>query len=283
MVELWGIVMPDVLNGDMLTLAAMMLLTGAVGGVIAGMLGVGGGIVIVPVLDLVLSALGIDADVRMHVTVATSLATIIPTAISSSRAHEAKGAVDHVQLRRWGVAIFLGAIAGVILASRASGDVLSAVFGIVALLVAIKMLLPLEGKHIAETIPGGAAGQVIPFSIGGISSMMGIGGGTLSVPVMTLFNVPIHRAVGTAALFGLLISAPATVAFIIAGWNVEGLPPGSLGYVNLIGFAIIAPVSYFTAPWGARIAHALSKRKLSLMFGLFLTIVAVRMLIRAFG
>ncbi len=275
--------MPDVLNGEMLTLAAMMLVTGAAGGVIAGMLGVGGGIVIVPVLDLVLSALGIDADIRMHVTVATSLATIIPTAISSSRAHEAKGAVDHAQLRRWGVAIFLGAIAGVILASRVSGDVLSAVFGIVALLVAVKMLLPLEGKHIAENIPGGPAGQVIPFAIGGISSMMGIGGGTLSVPVMTLFNFPIHRAVGTAALFGLLISAPATVAFIVTGWNVEGLPPGSLGYVNLIGFAIIAPVSYMTAPWGARMAHALSQRKLSLMFGLFLTVVAARMLIRAFG
>jgi uncharacterized membrane protein YfcA len=219
----------------------------------------------------------------MHVTVATSLATIIPTAISSSRAHEAKGAVDHDQLKRWGIAIFLGAIAGVILASRASGDTLSAVFGIVALLVAIKMLLPLEGKHIAEAVPGGAGGQLIPFAIGGISSMMGIGGGTLSVPVMTLFNFPIHRAVGTAALFGLLISAPATIAFIATGWNVEGLPPGSLGYVNLIGLAIIAPVSYLTAPLGARIAHALSKRQLSLMFGLFLTVVAVRMLLRAFG
>lgn len=275
--------MPDALNGDVLTLAAMMLLTGAAGGMIAGMLGVGGGIVIVPVLDLVLSALGIDPDVRMHVTVATSLATIVPTAISSSRAHDLKGAVDHAQLRRWGVAIFLGAIAGAILASRVSGGVLSMVFGVVALLVAIKMLLPLEGKHIAETIPGGAAGQTIPFAIGGVSSMMGIGGGTLSVPVMTLFNFPIHRAVGTAAFFGLLISAPATVAFVIAGWNVEGLPPGSLGYVNLIGLAIIAPVSYFAAPWGARIAHALSKRKLSVLFGLFLTAVAVRMLIRAFG
>lgn len=275
--------MLDMLDGEMLTLAAMMLVTGAAGGVIAGMLGVGGGIVIVPVLDLVLSSLGIDSDIRMHVTVATSLATIIPTAISSSRAHEAKGAVDHDQLKGWGIAIFLGAIAGVILASRASGDTLSAVFGIVALLVAIKMLLPLEGKHIAEAVPGGAGGQFIPFAIGGISSMMGIGGGTLSVPVMTLFNVPIHRAVGTAALFGLLISAPATIAFIATGWNVEGLPPGSLGYVNLIGLAIIAPVSYLTAPFGARIAHALSKRKLSLMFGLFLTIVAVRMLLRAFG
>ena len=275
--------MQALLYPDMAMLAAMMLLTGAVGGVIAGMLGVGGGIVIVPVLDLVLAALGIDSSVRMHVAVATSLATIIPTAISSSRAHEAKGAVDHDQLRRWGVAIFLGAIAGVLLASRVSGDVLSAVFGIVALLVAVKMLLPLEGKHIAETMPEGVAGQAIPFAIGGISSMMGIGGGTLSVPVMTLFNVPIHRAVGTAALFGLLISAPAAVAFVVTGWHVEGLPPGSLGYVNLIGLAVIGPATFVTAPWGARIAHALSKRQLSILFGLFLTVVAVRMLIRAFG
>ena len=275
--------MQALLYPDMAMLAAMMLLTGAVGGVIAGMLGVGGGIVIVPVLDLVLAALGIDSSVRMHVAVATSLATIIPTAISSSRAHEAKGAVDHDQLRRWGVAIFLGAIAGVLLASRVSGDVLSAVFGIVALLVAVKMLLPLEGKHIAETMPGGVVGQAIPFAIGGISSMMGIGGGTLSVPVMTLFNVPIHRAVGTAALFGLLISAPAAVAFVVTGWHVEGLPPGSLGYVNLIGLAVIGPATFVTAPWGARIAHALSKRQLSILFGLFLTVVAVRMLIRAFG
>ncbi|MGH7027093.1 sulfite exporter TauE/SafE family protein [Brevundimonas sp.] len=275
--------MHEFINQDLLTLTAMMALTGAVGGVLAGLLGVGGGIVIVPVLDLVLASMGIDSSVRMHVAVATSLATIIPTAISSSRAHHAKGAVDMAQLKRWSVAIFLGAIAGVLIASRVTGDVLSAVFGVIALLVAIKMLLPLEGKHIAEAIPGGPGGQVLPFAIGGFSSMMGIGGGTLSVPTMTLFNFPIHRAVGTAALFGLLISVPATIAFVITGWNVPDLPPGSLGYVNLIGLAIIAPVSFFAAPWGARLAHALSKRHLSILFGLFLAVVSARMLIRAFG
>lgn len=275
--------MHDIINQDLLTLAAMMLLTGAVGGVLAGLLGVGGGIVIVPVLDLVLASIGIDSSVRMHVAVATSLATIIPTAISSSRAHHAKGAVDMAQLKRWSVAIFLGAIAGVLIASRVTGDVLSAVFGVVALLVAIKMLLPLEGRHIAEAIPGGPGGQLLPFAIGGFSSMMGIGGGTLSVPTMTLFNFPIHRAVGTAALFGLLISVPATIAFIVTGWNVPGLPTGSLGYVNLIGLAVIAPVSYVAAPWGARLAHSLSKRHLSILFGLFLAVVSARMLIRAFG
>lgn len=275
--------MHDIINQDLLTLTAMMLLTGAVGGLLAGLLGVGGGIVIVPVLDLVLSSMGVDPSVRMHVAVATSLATIIPTAISSSRAHHAKGAVDMAQLKRWGVAIFLGAVAGVLIASRVTGDVLSAVFGVIALLVAIKMLLPLEGRHIAEAIPGGPGGQLLPFAIGGFSSMMGIGGGTLSVPTMTLFNFPIHRAVGTAALFGLLISVPATIAFVITGWNVPGLPTGSLGYVNLIGLAIIAPVSYFAAPWGARLAHSLSKRRLSILFGLFLAVVSARMLIRAFG
>ncbi len=275
--------MQHFLNGELAMLAGMMLVTGAIGGILAGLLGVGGGIVIVPVLELVLAALGVDAAVRMHVTVATSLATIIPTSISSSRSHHAKGAVDLAQFRRWGVAVFLGAIIGVLLASEVSGTVLTAVFGVVALIVAIKMLLPLEGKHIAEQLPGGAAGQALPLTIGTVSSMMGIGGGTLSVPIMTLFNFPIHRAVGTASLFGLLISVPATIGFIIAGWGQQGLPVGSLGYVNLIGFAIIAPVSYFAAPWGARLAHALSKRQLGVMFGIFLSVVAVRMLLRAFG
>lgn len=270
-------------NGELAALAGMMLVTGAIGGILAGLLGVGGGIVVVPVLELVLAALGVDAAVRMHVTVATSLATIIPTSISSSRSHHAKGAVDLEQFRRWGVAVFLGAVAGVLLASRVSGSMLAMVFGTVALIVAIKMLLPLEGKHIAEKLPRGPAGQLLPLTIGTVSSMMGIGGGTLSVPIMTLFNFPIHRAVGTASLFGLLISVPATVGFIVTGWGQEGLPIGSLGYVNLIGFAIIAPVSYFTAPWGAKLAHALSKRQLSVMFGVFLSIVAVRMLVRAFS
>lgn len=275
--------MQHFLDGELVALTGMMLVTGAIGGILAGLLGVGGGIVIVPVLELVLTALGIDAAVRMHVTVATSLATIIPTSISSSRSHHAKGAVDLAQFRHWGVAVFLGAIVGVLLASEVSGTVLSAVFGVVALIVAIKMLLPLEGRHIAEQLPGGAAGQALPLTIGTVSSMMGIGGGTLSVPIMTLFNFPIHRAVGTASLFGLLISVPATIGFIIAGWGRQGLPPGSLGYVNLIGFAIIAPVSYFAAPWGAKLAHSLSKRQLGVMFGVFLSIVAVRMLVRALG
>lgn len=264
-------------------LIGMMLVTGVVGGILAGLLGVGGGIVIVPVLELVLATLGVDASVRMHVTVATSLATIIPTSISSSRAHHARGAVDTDLLRRWAVSIFLGAIAGVILASHVGGQFLSAVFGLVALIVALKMLLPLDGKTIADAVPEGMTAQAIPFAIGSVSTMMGIGGGTLSVPILTLLNQPIHRAVGTASLFGLLISVPATIGFVVTGWHNPMLPPASLGYVNLVGFAVIAPVTYVIAPYGARLAHALTKRQLGLLFGLFLMIVAVRMLVRAFA
>jgi len=264
-------------------LAGMMIVTGFVGGIIAGLLGVGGGIVIVPVLDFALSIVGVDPAVRMHIAVATSLATIIPTSISSSRSHHKRGAVDIDILKNWGLAIFIGSVAGVILASRVGGNVLSIIFGVVALGAAAKMLLPLGDKRIADALPKGWAGKAIPFSIGGISSMMGIGGGTLSVPVLTLFNQPIHRAVGTAAFLGLVISLPATIAFIVTGWGNPLLPPGSLGFVNVIGFAIIAPVTYLSAPLGAKLAHALDKRHLAMAFGGFLFVVGFRMLWRAFA
>ena len=267
---------------NLLPLALAMLLTGAVGGVLAGLLGVGGGIVIVPVLDAALGILDVDPAIRMHVAVATSLATIIPTSISSSRAHRARGAVDMDLVKLWGPFVFAGSIIGTILAARIGSDVLSLVFGIVALLVAIKMMLPLEDVHLSEDVPRGLLAPITPLGIGGLSSMMGIGGGTLSVPVLTLMNQAIHRAVGTAALFGLLISLPGAIGFIIGGWQDSRLPPGSLGYVNVIGFLLISPVTVLTAPLGARLAHRLGRRQLSLAFGLFLLIVAVRMLSRVF-
>lgn len=268
---------------DVLPLGLAMLATGVVGGLLAGLLGVGGGIVIVPVLDLALGMLGVDPAVRMKVAIATSMATIIPTSLSSSRAHRARGAVDTDLVARWAAALLIGSIAGVAIAARASGALLSGVFGVVALIVALKMLLPLQGRNLASAVPTGVGGQAMPVAIGGVSSMMGIGGGTLSVPLLTLFGQPVHRAVGTASLFGLLISVPATLAFILTGWRVEALPVGSLGYVNLLGFAIIAPVTTAFAPLGARIAHGFSQRQLSMAFGVFLLIVSIRMLGRTFG
>ncbi len=266
---------------ELLLLALAMLITGALGGVLAGLFGIGGGIVIVPALDLALAFFDTDPAIRMHVAVATSLATIIPTSIASAGAHHRHGAVDTPLARSWAVFVLVGSVAGAWLASRVHSDVLSAIFAVVAVLIGIKMLLPLDGKVLSASVPRGALIKAVPFSIGGISSMMGIGGGTLSVAALTLMNQPIHRAVGTAALFGLAISVPGTLGFIVTGHDDTRLPVGNFGYVNLIGFALIAPMTWLTAPLGATLAHRLSQRALSVAFGAFLFLVAARMLGRA--
>lgn len=267
---------------ELLLLAVAMLLTGAIGGIMAGLFGIGGGIVIVPALDLALTFFNTDPAIRMHVAVATSLATIIPTSISSARAHHERGAVDIELVRRWTVFVLSGALAGAWLASGVHSDVLAAIFAVMALLIGIKMLLPLEGKILSTAVPRGVAITSVPFAIGGISSMMGIGGGTLSVAALTLMNQPIHRAVGTAALFGLVISLPGTLGFIATGYGDLRLPPGSFGFVNLVGFALIAPTTWLAAPLGAALAHRLSQRQLTVGFGLFLFVVSLRMLGRVF-
>jgi uncharacterized membrane protein YfcA len=259
-----------------------MLLTGAIGGVLAGLLGIGGGIVIVPVLEAALTFVGVDPSVRMHIAVATSLATIIPTSISSARAHHRRDSIDFPVIRYWSPWIVIGAVVGIMIAANVGSGFLAAVFAVVALAVAIKMALPFDDKNLANDIPRGILGPTIPLGIGTISTLMGIGGGTLSVTAMTLSNRPIHLAVGTASLFGLVIALPATLGYVISGWDNVLLPAASLGYVNLLGFAVIAPATVLFAPLGAKIAHALPRRTLSLLFGIFLFIVAIRMGLRAF-
>ncbi|WP_308910452.1 sulfite exporter TauE/SafE family protein [Pseudokordiimonas caeni] len=266
---------------DALPLLLMMIGTGLAGGILAGLLGVGGGIVIVPVMEVALGLVGVDPAIRMHVAVATSLSTIMVTSVSSARAHQRKGAIDMDVTRLWAAPILIGSAAGVLVASQVSSGVLSLVFGAIAALVTLKMILPLDGKHITSSVPRGVAGMLPPAFVGLFSSMMGIGGGTLSVPAMTLMGQPIHRAVGTASLFGLLISVPATIGFILTGWGDPRLPAGSLGFVNAIGFLVITPATWVAAPWGAKLAHAMTPRHLSIAFGCFLAIVAARMLYRA--
>ncbi len=266
---------------EWIVLAAAMLATGCVAGVLAGLFGIGGGIVIVPVLEGALGVLGVDPAIRMHVAVATSLATIIPTSISSARAHHRRGAVDLDIVRRWAIFILLGALLGAWIASQLHSRVLALVFASLALLVALKMIFMADSRNLTDDIPRGPWVPVIPAFIGCASSMMGIGGGTFSVMTLTLFNQPIHRAVGTAALFGLVISLPGTIGFVITGFNDARVPVGNLGYVSLIGVALIAPASVLTAPLGARIAHAFSARRLSLLFGAFLIVAAARLFYRA--
>jgi uncharacterized membrane protein YfcA len=212
--------------------------------------------------------------------VATSLAAIVPTAISSARSHHARGAVDWEMAKRWAVPMLAAALAGSLLASHAPVAVLTGIFGTVALLIAAKMLLPLDHLRVAQAPPRGIGGSALAAAIGAISSVMGIGGGTLAVPALTLCGYPIHRAVGTAAFFGLLISVPGTLGYLLATPGVE-LPWLTVGFVSLAGLALIGPGSMLMAALGARAAHSLSRRRLAQAFGLFLLIVGSRMIYRA--
>jgi len=259
-------------------LVAGVLGTGVVAGILAGLLGVGGGIVIVTVLFWMLDLLNFPDSTAMHMAVGTSLATIVPTSISSMRAHAKKGALDRDLLKHWGIFIVAGALIGGFTAKFVSGDVLRLVFGVVALAVAANMLTK-KSLVIAAELPkalptNGAIASVIGF----FSSWMGIGGGTLAVPTLSAFSFPIHKAVGTASAFGLLISIPAVIGFIASGYGVADRPPFSLGYVNLIAAGLIFPVTVLCAPLGVKFAHALNQQALKRAFAVFLLITALRML-----
>ena len=265
---------------ELILLAVAMLATGCVAGVLAGLFGIGGGIVIVPVLEAALSFLGVDAAIRMHVAVATSLATIIPTSISSARAHHRRQAVDVDIVKRWAAFIFFGALLGTWIASLVHSNVLALVFATLAAMMAAKMMFFPESRNLTGGIPERPWVFIIPTMIGCFSSMMGIGGGVLSVTTLTIFNQPIHRAVGTAALIGLIISIPGTLGFIVTGLDDARVPPGSFGYVSLVGFVLIAPTTVLLAPLGAKIAHSFSQKRLSMLFGAFLVIASVRLFSR---
>lgn len=258
---------------------AVLALAGAAAGLIAGLLGVGGGIVIVPVLFTLLPFAGVEDDLRMHVAVGTSLATIIATSIVSARSHYKRGGVDVDLLRSLAPAIAVGVIVGVVAGGQASGTALTLVFALIALVVAIHMAF-LKSLVIGKSgVPGGVARQGIGFGIGAFSVVMGIGGGTLSVPIFSLFGMDVRRAVGTAAAIGLIIAVPGTIGFALQGLDVPNLPPASIGYVNLIGFALIAPLSMSLAPVGARIAHKIPRVWLSRAFAIFLAATSIRMLL----
>ena len=270
--------------GHWLPVIAALAAAGATGGLLAGLLGVGGGIVIVPALDFALQAAGLPIDVALHVAVATSMATIVPTAIASARSHARRGSIDREIVRHWTVPTVVGAACGALVAAHLDGRILAGVFGTVALLAALKMLLPLDDVVLHRGVPRGLVGAAIPATIAAISAMMGIGGGTLTVPIMTLCGEPVHKAVGTAALLGFWIALPATVAFMLARPVVAvDLPPLMAGWVSLLGLALIAPISWLVAPLGARLAHALDRRRLGMAFGGFLLLVGLRMWYRALG
>jgi uncharacterized protein len=264
-------------SSSLALLIVALLATGAFSGFLAGLLGVGGGIVIVPVLFHIFDVFNVESSIRMQVAVATSLSTIIPTAIVSARSHWRKGAVDRHLLRLLAPTVFVGVIFGTLLAGVVSSHVLTAVFATVALIVSINMAMGpgavVIGKHLPGTVGVGAIGT----GIGTLSAMMGIGGGTLTVPTLSLFSYPIHTAVGTAAALGLVISIPGAIGFALMGQGHAALPPFSIGYVNWAGFLAIVPTSILMAPWGAKAAHAISRVWLSRAFALFLGLTSIKL------
>ncbi len=269
---------------EILALAAFVGLAGAAGGLLAGLLGVGGGIVMVPALEIALAAAGVPVGIRMHVAVGTSLAAIVPTALASSRAHRRRDAIDAGVARRWIPPVALGAAVGAVAAGLASDTTLRIVFGVVALSVAVIML----GRRGREPAGEGgamatAAPRALPAGIGFVSAMMGIGGGTLSVPLLARLGLSMHAAVGTSAWLGFWVALPAAAGFALLGFGREGLPAASVGFVSLPGLAILVPASVLAAPLGARIAHGLSRRALRRAFGAFLLAVAARMFWTALG
>ena len=271
---------------ELAAFAAALLATGAVAGVLAGLLGVGGGIVIVPILYNLLPFLGVQESALMHVAIGTSLATIIPTSIVSARAHFKRGSLDLGLIKSWWPAVGAGALIGAWFGSGADARVLTGIFGVVAVLVSINMATRKDGTFIRDGLPGGIVKHLIGFVLGGVSVTMGIGGGTLGVPTLSAFNFPIRRAVGTASLLGLVIAIPGTIAFIASGIGHPDLPPLSIGYANMIGFAMIVPTTMLMAPVGAKIANTINARALRIAFAVFLAITAARMLYataRSFG
>jgi len=262
--------------------AGALLVTGAIAGVLAGLLGVGGGIVIVPVLFLLFPFLGVEDSVLMHLAVGTSLATIIPTSIISARSHHKRGGVDFALLKSWGPTIFVGVVVGAAFGAVVQGEVLTLIFAAVAILVAINMAFRKEGMILAEALPTGIARHVMALVVGMFSVVMGIGGGTLSVPILTAFNYPIRRAVGTASAIGLIIALPGSISFILSGLGNPDLPPGSLGYANVLGFALIVPATMMMAPVGVKLAHTINPANLRKAFAFFLLLTSLRMFYSVF-
>jgi uncharacterized membrane protein YfcA len=267
-------------TGELATLAVALLLAGALTGILAGLFGVGGGAIIVPILYQVFAIIGAPEAVRMPLAVGTSLAIIIPTSLRSFLAHRATGVVDMKALRLWTIPCFLGVIAGSAIAAVAPPWLFKIVFVAIAGLNGIQLLVGGSRWRIADDLPGRLVMRIMGFFIGILSALMGISGGMLSNVAMVVFGRSIHQAVATSAGLGIVISIPGAIGYVFAGLSQTPLlPPLSIGFVSLIGFALLAPLSVWFAPLGARIAHSFSKRRLEIAYGTYLLIMAGRFLI----
>jgi uncharacterized protein len=257
-------------------LTGILFAGGIAMGLLAGLLGIGGGGIAVPILYEVFAAIGVDPAVRMHLCIGTSLAIIIPTSMRSFMSHKAKGAVEIDIIRSMLAPVFVGVCIGVLVARVADESVMKGVWAGAATAMSLKLFLGRENWRLGDTIPGNPIRAVYGVFIGLVSTLMSIGGGAFITMMMTLYGRSILSAVATSSGFGPIIAVPATIGFIWAGWSEAGLPPGSLGYVNLLAAGVVIPASVLSAPLGVRLAHGISRRKLEIAFATFLAIVAAR-------
>ncbi|MFT7060399.1 MAG: putative membrane protein YfcA [Pseudorhodobacter sp.] len=266
--------MPEFSN--LLPMIALLLVIGAFAGVMAGLLGVGGGIILVPAYFYAFAHLGYDGPQLMQICLATSLATIIVTSARSVHSHHKKGAVEWDVLRGWWPFIATGAIAGMFTVSRLQSTTLQIIFGCLALSAGLYMAFSRPDWRLGQAMPLGAKRIGIGSAVGFFSVLMGIGGGSFGVPVMSLYNMPIHRAVATAAGFGIIIAVPSVIGFLLV--PVTGAPPLTFGAVNLPAFVVTIAMTLITAPFGVKLAHSLDARPLKRIFAIFITMVALNML-----
>ncbi|MFV1492537.1 sulfite exporter TauE/SafE family protein [Phaeobacter sp. JH18-32] len=264
-------------------MAGLLIVTGAVAGVLAGLLGVGGGIVLVPAFFYVFQTLGYGGDQLMQMCLATSLATIIVTSLRSVMSHNKKGAVDWDILRGWGPGIAIGAIVGVTVAASLRSTTLQALFGVLALVIGCYMAFGRSDWRLGNEMPKGARRIILSPMVGFLSVLMGIGGGSFGVPLMSLHATPIHRAVATAAGFGVIIAVPSVIGFLFLPVEAAARPPLTVGAVNLVAFVVVIAMTLITAPWGVKLAHAMDPKPLKRVFAVFLILVALNMLRKSLG
>ncbi|MBI2771975.1 MAG: sulfite exporter TauE/SafE family protein [Burkholderiales bacterium] len=270
--------MPGLEAGALLGFASILLAAGLVAGFLGGMVGAGGGLIVVPVLYYAFASLGVDPGVRTHMAVGTALAAVVPTSLLGARAHWLRGNVSPGIFRRMAIPVLLGSVLAGALAGKADGRLLSLLFALAAGVVAVNMSLR-KGFALGDGLPGPVATTLIGGAIGSISTLVGIGGATLTVPVLHAFRTPMPVAVGTAATLGSLIGLPGALAFVAGGLDAPGLPPGSIGYVNLAAVAIIFPASAAAISWGARFTRRVNERLLRSVFAVFLVLTAARMVL----
>jgi uncharacterized membrane protein YfcA len=265
--------------GELALLVVAILAAGIVSGLLAGLFGIGGSTVVIPVLYEIFRILEVPDDVRMQLSIGTALAVTVPTTVRAYFAHRAKGAVLDHALRIWAIPAAAGVVLGSYIAYVAPAAVFKTAFVLFAIFMALRFLLGHETWRVDDKLPGKPTMMLAGVSFGFFATLVGIAGGSLSTLFLTLYGVPFHLAVATSSGIGAFIGIPATIGYMIAGWPHQSLmPPLSIGFVSVLGFLLIAPAGVLAAPYGALLAHKLSKRRLEVAFGLFLLLVAARFL-----